>query len=929
MTGGERWARVDDALQKALALPVSERVQFVQQICGGDTAMRDEIMSLLAHATSADGFLERSTPVRQPLQSGETLGAYQIKGHIGSGGMGEVYRAHDGRLNRDVALKLLPPDIANDERRARFSREARAIAALSHPGIVVIHTVEQHDGYDFLTMEMVDGTSLNHFIVKGGLPLDRLLAVGTQLADAVGAAHECGVVHRDLKPANVMVTSTGRVKVLDFGLAVLRSRRSVEASPAASTGLLTGAGQVMGTLAYMSPEQAEGRDVDHRSDIYSLGVILYELATGARPSVGSASTIAALRPDLPAEFGRLVRRCLAVDRARRFQSALDLRNELEEIEEKRRAPEEPASVSHNRARRVRRWIVAVALAAVVLAVFGVTIMFALKRGPFAPAPPLDNGKFLVTVFHNRTGDASLDRVGVLLADSIAIALPRLPGIQAFRSPTASAGRTDEITDDQSMRALAEAIGAGRVVSGSYYLDGQELRAVVRVTDTRTGQHQFTFDPIRRPREDASTLAALVESRVMGAVAMDVDIGFRGNPNYRASLYEVQLAIRQAEATDDTTTKARLLREALRRDPRDVRVAARLLRPLRTDWLRQAEAVTFLQQFEAYYADFTPYEQAWFRSERAWLRGRWDQYLAAAETQLAISNVMETNVFVADALVRLHRPEVALTHLRRALDIYEKSLRHTPSENFNAPLSLRYLMNIHHEAERYKDQLQEAGRGQELYPTHPSFLNGEAGALVALGLLDGLKNTRRKVDAGGHDAGTYMTYVAQELREHGRPDESRQEAESAVKFYRARVAEDALNPDRPPDNRFALATSLMLAGQAKEAHAILILTKLPTEERREEWLGSLGMAAAQLDRPDEARLAIQKLERLNPPYRRWRPHYERARIWAALGDGENAVSALRSADAQGRDWLTTPIHRDFAFEKIRDYLPFRAYLEPKG
>src|SRR5262245_31091588 len=219
---------------------------------------------------------------------GTLLGPYEILALIGSGGMGEVYRARDPRLNRTIAIKILPEPLAADtERKARFEREAQSLAALSHPNIVTIHSVEQADGRLFLTMECVEGKPLSDLIAPGGMPLDRLLGLAIPLADAVSAAHQKGITHRDLKPANVMVTAEGRVKVLDFGLAKL-----VEAEPAGvlatslPTAVLSGDGRIVGTVAYMSPEQAEGKQVDARSDLFSLGVLLYEMATGERPFTG-------------------------------------------------------------------------------------------------------------------------------------------------------------------------------------------------------------------------------------------------------------------------------------------------------------------------------------------------------------------------------------------------------------------------------------------------------------------------------------------------------------------------------------------------------------------------------------------------------------------------------------------------------------------
>ena len=274
-----------------------------------------------------------------------TLGHYRILRPLGSGGMGEVYLAEDTKLGRQVALKTLPPELTADGgRRERFEREARAVASLNHPSIVTLHSIDQVDETPFITMEYVDGKPLRELIPKQGLPLDRLLKIAIPLADAVGAAHQRGILHRDLKPANVMVTGDGRVKVLDFGLAKLQEDvRSTEALP---TQDLTGEGRIVGTVAYMSPEQAEGKTVDQRSDVFALGVLLYELGSGQRPFTGDTSLsvlssilkdaprpIAELRPDLPRDFTRIVRRALNKDPEERYQSAKDLRNDLHAVQD--------------------------------------------------------------------------------------------------------------------------------------------------------------------------------------------------------------------------------------------------------------------------------------------------------------------------------------------------------------------------------------------------------------------------------------------------------------------------------------------------------------------------------------------------------------------------------------------------------------------
>ena len=285
MTPAE-WARVKEVVADALERPRPERAAFLDEACGPDTRLRVEVERLLA--SEASGSLE--SPVggalspAPELASGQVLGHFRIESQIGQGGMGAVYRAWDEKLQRTVAIKVLADGrLSNQASRQRFLREARAASALNHPGIVTIHEVASDDGFDFIAMELVEGESLDLRIPKKGLPLKQALDYAVQIATALAKAHAAGIIHRDLKPSNVMVTPEGRVKLLDFGLA----RRVHTGDGSGST--MTRAGEIMGTPAYMSPEQAEGRPLDARSDIFSFGAVLYEMLAGGRAFPGRCS----------------------------------------------------------------------------------------------------------------------------------------------------------------------------------------------------------------------------------------------------------------------------------------------------------------------------------------------------------------------------------------------------------------------------------------------------------------------------------------------------------------------------------------------------------------------------------------------------------------------------------------------------------------
>ena len=353
----ERFQKVDELLDGALDLSPEERSRWLLERCAGDEELRREVERLVALAEVEDDPLTPDGVLAGPIfeevarelerggstrvvQVGDQLGPYRLVELLGKGGMGRVYAAEDGKLGRLVALKVLPPEAASEERRRRFEREAKAVAALNHPNIVHLYTIEDEDGVFFLTMELVTGDTLGAAIPEGGFPLKKFFQIAIRIADALATAHERGVVHRDLKPGNVMIGVDGRVKVLDFGLAKLDS----DGAPLEEISA-TQEGHVLGTVSHMSPEQAEGRGVDHRTDIFSFGVILYEMCTGRLPFTGGSPAavlssilkdtpraVTEVNPRLPRELDRVIKRCLAKDPERRYQTAVDVRTELEELE---------------------------------------------------------------------------------------------------------------------------------------------------------------------------------------------------------------------------------------------------------------------------------------------------------------------------------------------------------------------------------------------------------------------------------------------------------------------------------------------------------------------------------------------------------------------------------------------------------------------
>jgi len=371
----ERWKQIEDLYQAALARPAAQRNAFLEQACPADDSLRGEVQSLLAQ--QADSFLASGpVSVLKSLGPGAKLGDFEIVELIGRGGMGEVYRARDTRLKRDVAIKVLPAGLARDpDRIARFEREARAAGALNHPNIVAVYDVGREEGTYWIATELVAGESLAKVIERGPVAAPKALEIATQIADGLAAAHAAGIVHRDIKPANIMVTRDGRVKILDFGLALRQST-----SQDSTTMDMTDKGTVVGTAGYMSPEQVRGEpNLTPQSDQFSFGLVLYELTSGKRAfrRESAPETMAAmirddaepLPPRVPAPLRWVIERLMAKDPAERYDSSRDLYRELRQIRDRlsqtASAVTSTVPVAPTAVRRRRGFVIGLAVACLV------------------------------------------------------------------------------------------------------------------------------------------------------------------------------------------------------------------------------------------------------------------------------------------------------------------------------------------------------------------------------------------------------------------------------------------------------------------------------------------------------------------------------------------------------------------------------------
>jgi len=494
----ERYREVGKIFRAAAEIPPDRRAAFLDAACGEDQALRQEVESLFLHDAQGEGWIDgRALDVAaqalasKPHESwvGRQVHHYQVSSLLAHGGMGEVYKAKDTRLLRTVAVKVLPPDrMADPDRRRRFLQEARAASALNHPNIVIVYDISNEAGTDFLVLEYVPGKTLRELIPPDGLPLDKVSEYGIQIASGLGAAHAAGIVHRDIKPGNIMITPESRVKILDFGIAKLTEPGDMGREyDLESFREQTAAGVVVGTVAYMSPEQARGDTADSRSDIFSMGCVLYQAATGQQPFGGMhalaiAHEIATAdplppsrrKPNLPKSFDDLIAKCLRKDPRQRFQTMAELATALGEAR------------SGSASARI-------------------------EGSPSVPS-------IAVLPFANMSLDPENEFFGDGLAEELINELNRIDGLRVTARTSAFAFRGKAL----DVREIGRALNVGTVLEGSVRRAGNRLRVTAQLVNVADGYHLWSerydreiTDVFEIQDEISRSIVAKLRGRLLG------------------------------------------------------------------------------------------------------------------------------------------------------------------------------------------------------------------------------------------------------------------------------------------------------------------------------------------------------------------------------------------------------------------------------
>jgi eukaryotic-like serine/threonine-protein kinase len=475
----ERWQQVKNLFHSALERESNDRALFLEEACAGDVLLRREVESLIASHEQSGGFIdspayevgaELLTEDQAETLVGQRLAHYEILALLGSGGMGEVYLAQDGKLGRKVALKLLPTLFTTDEDRLRrLEQEACAASALDHPNVCVIHEVgETADGQHFIVMEYVDGLTLRQHMTEARLKLSEVLDVAVQVVSGLAAAHAVGVVHRDIKPENIRVRSDAYVKVLDFGLAKLTEKRSSESAASSRASVHTDTGVVMGTSSYMSPEQTRGLSVDGRTDIWSLGVVIYEMMTGCVPFEGATTSdvivsildrepppLAQFSPEAPAELQRIITKALHKDRDERYQTAKEMLSDLRGLKQRLE--------------------------------FEAKLECAAPPESSSPMTITHHPSIAILPFANMSADKENEYFGDGLAEEIINVLAQVPGMKV-------AGRTSSFffrEKDVEFGEIGRRLNVEHILEGSVRKAGNRIRVTAQLIKVTDGFHLWS------------------------------------------------------------------------------------------------------------------------------------------------------------------------------------------------------------------------------------------------------------------------------------------------------------------------------------------------------------------------------------------------------------------------------------------------------
>jgi len=880
------------------------------------------------------------TPVHE-LTTGSTFaGRYQVIEELGQGGMGKVYKVFDIDIKEKVALKLLRPEITlNKEAVERFSNELKLARRIGHRNVCRMFDLGRAEGTTFITMEFVPGEDLKSFLHRSKrLSIGTALSIVRRVCEGLEEAHRLGVVHLDLKPGNIMIDKDGDAKIMDFGIARSLSGRGI-----------TGAGALIGTPEYMSPEQVDGKDIDQRSDIYSLGVILYEMVAGRRPFVGETALSIAHKhryeapedprkgnPQIPEALARIILKCLEKEKAVRYESARALDADLAAIEEGQPTTDRAFPKMKGLTTRditVKLNIRKVLLPAILLlAAVAAAVFFLLIR---RPGPILNPKLGLVSIFVNQTGDATLDNLGRYAAEVTAQGLSQSGIMEVV--PTMSVLESSRIIDTESgvpkdqneLRAMAESTGAGTLVSGAYYLIDNKLQFQAAITDVAHRKPKLiqSLEPLKGSLDDKMGLITELRQRVMGALAMhftNVNMSEMSQKLRRPPVYEAYQEFLQGFDLwgVDYDQSVRHFTRAVELDP-SFAAAKTYIASAYMNLGQYDKADDLVQSMIQARNELSPLENRIIDWHIAQLKGRSDEALRALlEAEKLAPNNMVVNRLVGAAAMAINHPREAVATFAK-LDFMDPKVLYG---YYAGSWTLGLRADAHHMLGNYEKELEVIETGEKYYPGLLSFRRYEARALAALGKIDEVKKVIDEclsIESTGGTPGDVMLEAATELYAHGNKDAPREVIARAIEW-----AENRPEAERKTAAfRVFYANALNFAGRWDEAGGIFGSLAAGHPENI-DYQGSLGTWAARRGDREGAMKISGELAAIDRRFLYGRQTYWRACIASLLDEKERAVALLKEAFSQGRPYRVG-LHRDFNLEPLWDYAPFKELLRPKG
>ena len=851
---------------------------------------------------------------------------YEVERQIGAGGMARVYLATEQHPRRSVAIKVLEPDLSSRLLYDRFIREVELSSRLTHPHIVPIFAAGEVGSLLYYVMPYIEGESLRQLLLKqGALPWDEALHIAVDVADALAYAHAQGIVHRDIKPENILL-SGGHPVVADFGVA-----RAISAAGGQS---LTQTGAAVGSPGYMSPEQAMGLQVDARTDIYSLGCVLFELLTSQPPTrkafsreIDNWETLDAGGVLRGAGTGgaravkHAISRALAPAPEDRFATVTEFADALGG------SPHRSSLPQRGRFAGRRPWRAAVLGVGLLALVGGIALVVARRSWNLIP------GRVVVAAIDNRTGDSSLDNLGRMTADWVTQGLTEtglvevVPSVTVIATTATPTSPVPGAGGAAGVRALGRETRAQTVVSGAYYRQGDSLRFQIEIADARDGKVLRALDPVVGPVANPLVAVEKLRERVMIALGTLFNPKLAGwaaaasqPPDYAAYQEFVEGLDRFARfdypgardhfdraAAGDSTFSVALIWSA----------AARL------NLGEHGGADSIVRRLERSKRPLAPADRSYLAWVAGVVRGNGPAALEAARELARVAPGSDAEFLLANGAISFNRPQEALASMER-VDPDRGLFRGTYVYAWDMTTAL-HLLGEH------RRELKEAMAGRRRAPGQLGGLVTEVRALAALGRPDELwQRLDEAQQLGSQDSwtpGSVALMAAAELRTHGYPEAARDAVTRAITWYERRRAEVG----REDDGGLGLASAYFEAGRLEDARRLLeglvASPKAIGAMGRFAALGTLGAIAAREGNRAEA-LRFDSLLKTSPQrYMLGGNTYQRARIHALLGDRETAVDLLQTAILQGMDFAS--LHADLALASLEEYGPFQELLKPKG